>query len=233
MPQAEVLSHANARVQFRIPFDASLASFNFYSSEHGPDQGVNMKLVNNVVAPPNVGGFHNFDMLAADLGIALPQRRWYLRITGITTVDAHEEPLLGTMHTIVPPSNPFRPAYQKKIGTDTPNHIEIELKLPAFAWNFFNYSYKRDFAGATVIDLIKKLTTGEEVQLNSFTMGASATSRHFDRAIELVEVGTQDLKDGESLLFRTSGPAPAGAEKHEVSISWDPIPRGEGIKVGL
>jgi hypothetical protein len=84
MPQGTVTDHKGGAVALRVPYDATVSDYKFYSSEDAAGPPERMVLRQNVAAPAEAPpGFQSFELSDAALGIRKPDRGAFLRITKV------------------------------------------------------------------------------------------------------------------------------------------------------
>lgn len=105
------------------------------------------------------------------------------------------------------------PAVQVRTGASPAPEIDLEVRHPYVPWRFRNFTYKRDFAGATTLTFTKKFAGDQEAVITTLNLVGAQDSAFFDLDIE--------LGHEESVHLVSSGAAPAGAEKHAVSVVWE------------
>ncbi len=106
------------------------------------------------------------------------------------------------------------PAIQVRTGVSPSPEIDIEVRHPYVPWRFRNFTYHRNFAGATTLTLTKKFAGDQESLVTTLNLIGAQADAFFDLDIEL---GHED-----SLHLVSSGAAPVGAvQKHSTSIVWE------------
>ena len=105
------------------------------------------------------------------------------------------------------------PAIQVRLGTSPSPEIDLEVRHPYVPWRFRNFTYHRNFVGATTLTFTKKFAGDQESVITTLNLVGAQADAFFDLDIE--------LGHEESVRVVSSGAAPAGAEKHSTSIVWE------------
>jgi len=104
------------------------------------------------------------------------------------------------------------PAFQCRTGASPAPEIDLEVRHPYVPWRFKNFTYHRNFAGATAVTLLKRFSDTESIITTVNLIGAQQDA-FFSLDIT--------LGHGDGIRVVSSGAAPAGVEKHSLSLVWE------------
>jgi len=104
------------------------------------------------------------------------------------------------------------PAFQCRTGASPAPEIDLEVRHPYVPWRFRNFTYHRDFAGAMTLSITKRFSDVESV-IATVTLNPAQADAFFDLAIA--------MGNDEGIRVVSAGAAPAGVEKHSLSLVWE------------